>query len=341
MDNDAPILPEVGTVTADDVAAVAGVSRWTVARAFKADASISARSREKVLAAAEQLGYAPDLAAASLSSERSNVIALLIDDFANPHKLVVLERVTRIIRQRGWATLLVNLLDEADAPAAMLNASQRRVDAIVLLGTRFDDRIVDTALGARRVKKLIVFARQSRNPNTIAISCDDALAMNEIADHVIARRYRRPMFLAGPDTVSARLFRKETFADRWRAHAGCDPEILHVADYDQGLAYRTLSRALAGSDRVALPDVVVCENDALAFGAIDAIRHGLGLSVPGDIAVTGFDDIPQAALPGYDLTTYRQPISLMAEALAKVLESEGRDIADINIPGRFVIRSSG
>ena len=63
MDNDAPILPDAGTVTADDVAAVAGVSRWTVARAFKADASISARSREKVLAAAERLGYAPDLAA--------------------------------------------------------------------------------------------------------------------------------------------------------------------------------------------------------------------------------------------------------------------------------------
>ena len=90
-----------------------------------------------------------------------------------------------------------------------------------------------------------------------------------------------------------------------------------------------------------MPDVIVCENDALAFGAVDAIRHGLGLSVPGDIAVTGFDDIPQAALPGYDLTTYRQPISLMAEALAEVLESEGRDIADITIPGRFVIRSSG
>jgi DNA-binding LacI/PurR family transcriptional regulator len=341
MDEDSPRATGTGTVTADDVAAIAGVSRWTVARAFKKDASISSRSRDKVLAAAERLGYAPDLAAASLSAERSNVVALLIDDFANPHKLVVLERVTRILRQRGWATLLVNLLDEADAPEAMLNASQRRVDAIVLLGTRFDDRIVDTALGARRVKKLIVFARQSRNPNTIAISCDDALAMNEIASHVIACRYRRPLFLAGPDTVSARLFRKESFNERWRAHAGTDPEVLHVGDYDQGLAYRTLSKALRSRERPVLPDVIVCENDALAFGAIDAIRHGLGLSVPGDIAVTGFDDIPQAALPGYDLTTYRQPISLMAEALADVLDSEGGDIADINIPGSFVVRSSG
>ncbi|MEL7027049.1 MAG: LacI family DNA-binding transcriptional regulator, partial [Pseudomonadota bacterium] len=107
--------PPRRTITADDVALRAGVSRWTVNRAFKPDASISEKSRKKVLEAAEDLGYAPDLLAASLASDRSNLVALLIDDFANPHKLVMMERMTRILRSHGWDTLLVNTLSEDDA----------------------------------------------------------------------------------------------------------------------------------------------------------------------------------------------------------------------------------
>ena len=139
-----------GVVTADDVARLAGVSRWTVNRAFKKDASISQKSREKVMRAAEHLGYVPDLLASSLASDRSNLVCLLIDDFANPHKLVMLERLTRYLRKSGWDTLLVNTSEEEDTSAALLNASQRRVDAAVLIGIQFTDRSLATALGARR-----------------------------------------------------------------------------------------------------------------------------------------------------------------------------------------------
>ena len=134
-------LPE--NITADDVAAAAGVSRWTVNRAFKRDASISPKTREKVMKAATEMGYLPDLRAASLASDRSNLAALLIDDFANPHKLVMLERITRIMRKRGWDSLLVNTLDRADAGSALLNASQRRVDATILIGIQFDENITN------------------------------------------------------------------------------------------------------------------------------------------------------------------------------------------------------
>ena len=103
---------EVATVTADDVATAAGVSRWTVGRAFRKDASISDKSRRKVMAAAKALGYSPDLLAASLASDRSNLVALLSDDFENPHSLIVLERVSRILRREGWGMLLVNMRGE-------------------------------------------------------------------------------------------------------------------------------------------------------------------------------------------------------------------------------------
>jgi DNA-binding LacI/PurR family transcriptional regulator len=328
------------TVTADDVAARAGVSRWTVARAFKRDGSISEKSRKKVMEAVEQLGYVPDLLAASLASDRSNLVALLVDDFDNPHKLVMLERLTRILRAAGCGTLLVNMLGEGDAPDALLLASQRRVDAAVLIGTQFNDSIRQTALGARRVKKLIIFARASASPDTISISCDDVEAMGEITRHMITKGYRRPMFLAGPDTESTRLMRKEAFLRLWLdTKGGPAPDVVHLPRYAQTDGYNGLLAYLNAQPKAALPDVVICENDVLALGAVDAIRHGLGLRVPQDIAVTGFDDIPIAASPAYDLTTYRQPITEMAHALVKVLDGGSRE--DLVLPGQFIARRSG
>ncbi len=329
-----------GNVTADEVAAVAGVSRWTVNRAFRPDASISKRSRERVMQAAQQLGYVPDLMASSLRSDRSNLVAVLVDDFANPHKLVMMERLTRILRKAGSDTLLVNMVDESDASAALLSASQRRVDATILIGSEFGEEVVATALGAQRARKLIVFARYSENPNTISICCDDVAAMTTITDFIMDRGYRNPLFLAGPQTVSAHLHRKETFLDLWSAKFGSRPESTWVRAYDPQLAYERVSETLGGRSRGELPDLLVCENDALAVGAIDAIRFSLGLRVPEDIAVTGFDDVPQASSPNYRLTTYRQPVTAMAEALAAILAGNEPSGDLSRFEGELVVRES-
>ena len=328
------------SVTADDVAQRAGVSRWTVNRAYRKDASISAKSRDKVMKAAEELGYVPDLLATSLATDRTNLVALLVDDFANPHKLVMMERLTRILRKNGYDTLLVNTSDEEDASAALLNASQRRVDAAVLIGVSFNDQILETALGAKRVKKLIVFARMSGNDNTISIYCDDRVAMTAITRHVSSSGYRNPLFIAGPQTHSAHLQRKETFLSLWEQNTGTKPAFTSVERYDPQLAYNLVTKRFSGKSISELPDVLVCENDALAMGAIDAIRYEFGLSVPKDIAVTGFDNLPQASSPHYELTTYRQPLTDMANALVEVLEGKARTSKLNSFQGELIIRKS-
>ena len=327
-------------VTADDVAEAAGVSRWTVARAFKKDASISEKSRRKVLKFAEELGYAPDLLAASLASDRSNLVALLVDDFSNPHKLLMLDRLTRVMQREGWGTLLFNTTDQSETQSALLAASQRRVDVAVLIGTRFDEAIMHTALGARKLKKLVIFARASQNPNTLSICCDDDAAIREITAYLLEKDYKRPIFLAGPNTQSAKLIRKETFVEIWQKARGYTPKVVHVPQYNYSLAYNVVFDTLSKLKPSRYPDLIFCENDVLAIGAMDAIRQGLGLSVPGDISVVGFDDIEPASSPAYNLTTYRQPITRMADALAEMLKSNSEPAGNTLFEGEFIVRKT-
>ncbi|PZQ47479.1 MAG: LacI family transcriptional regulator [Rhodovulum sulfidophilum] len=338
MDNEAPDPERLVSVTADDVARVAGVSRWTVARAFRKDSPISPGSRERVLRAAEALGYVPDLLASSLASDRSNLVALMIDDFENPHKLVMLRELTRVLRVEGWGCLLVNMLDAEDGPGAFLAALQRRVDAAVVIGTGFDDRVMATALGARRVRKLIVFARASGVADTISITCDDTRAMSEIARHLWSRGRRRPLFLAGPGTESATLERESGFRARWAGLGGATPEVLRADHYAPSVACETIEAAFAAMTRADWPDALVCENDSLAIGAVDALRYRMGAQLPEEVAVTGFDDTPLAASPAYRLTTYRQPMAEMTRELVQALA--GARVESVRVPGALVVRET-
>ena len=328
------------TITADDVARLAGVSRWTVHRAFKTDASISEKSRGKVMQAAETLGYVPDLLAVSLASDRSGLVAILMDDFANPQQTTNIALLSSTLRMAGWHTLLVHTLDEDDAFSGLLHASQHRVDAAILIGGRFNDERLAAALGAQRLRRLIVYGRVSQNPRTVSICCDDTVAMTEITDYVYSKGYRRPLFLAGPPTTSAHLLRKDAFLARWSTLAGAAADVLVVGDYDPGHAEACLTDHLAGPARQHGPDVVVCESDAIAMGAMDALRYRLDLRVTHDVAVTGFDDVPYAANKNYDLTTYQQPNAVLANAVVEVLKGTQDTAPFSQIAGKLVVRSS-
>ncbi|WP_299690373.1 substrate-binding domain-containing protein [uncultured Tateyamaria sp.] len=328
------------TITADDVAQLAGVSRWTVHRAFKKDASISAKSRGKVMAAAETLGYVPDLLAVSLASDRSGLVAILVDDFANPQQTTNIALLTKTLRRAGWHTLLVHTLDEVDASAGLLHASQHRVDAAILIGGRFNDEELAAALGAQRLRRLIVYGRVSLNPKTVSICCDDTDAMTEVAEYVLSRGYRKPLFVAGPPTKSAHILRKDVFLQRWAEATGTTPEVIVAGSYDPDHANGVVTAHFDALERAAYPDVVVCETDAIAMGAMDALRYGFGLRVPDDIAVTGFDDVPYAGNRNYDLTTYQQPNAVLADAVVEVLKGAANTAQFSKLSGKLVVRSS-
>ncbi len=178
--------------TAKEVAEAAGVSKWTVIRAFTPGASIAEETLANVLRVAKKLNYSPNLLARSLATNLTNQVAVLIDDFGNPHKLPFLERLTERLQAEGLVVMLININRHFDHAHALLSADQRQVDAIVLFGTSFrDETLRDKRL--RRSLPLIVLARDSQIKGVPAVTCDTDVAMDEICAYLATRPYRRPV----------------------------------------------------------------------------------------------------------------------------------------------------
>jgi LacI family transcriptional regulator len=326
-------------VTAREVAVEAGVSKWTVNRAFKKDAPIADDSRARVLDAAKRLGYRPNLLARSMTTKSTQQVAVLVDDFGNPHKLPVLDVLTAALQREGLVAVLVNINEQNSHIDAILHADQRQVDAVVLLGTSFrDETLHETALYDAS-PPLFVLARESTVDLVTAVSCDAAASMESIGRHLLERGYRRPGFMSGPRTLSTALGRMSHFAAFWRRYGILDVPELTAGAYDRKAASAAMEHYLLSAPADRRIDVLMCENDALALGAMDTARFSCGLKVPADLAFVGYDGTDLAAVPAYDLTTYEQPIAAMVDRLVDMIVGRSEP-ASICIEGRLVVRST-
>ncbi len=324
--------------TAADVALEAGVSRWTVTRAFAPGSYISEKSREHVMAVAERLGYRPNLLARSLSTKTTHQIAVLVDDFSNLHKLAVLETLTAALQAEGLMAMLVHIGQHFDHAHAFLHADQRQVDAVVLMGTVFRDETLAAAIQPGS-PPLFVLARESQVEGIPSVACDAEVSMREIVAHLAARGYRRPGFMSGAKALSTGLGRQRCFAENWRARGVADVPELAAGAYDVKAAEACLRDYLDRTPADQRIDVLMCENDVLAIGALDVAQRGFGLRVPQDLAIAGYDGNDLTGLGLFDLTTYAQPMDEMVAALVDMLQGR-REPASITLPGRLIVRGS-
>ncbi|KQR71561.1 LacI family DNA-binding transcriptional regulator [Rhizobium sp. Leaf341] len=324
--------------TAEDVAQAAGVSKWTVIRAFTPGASISEKSRKRVMEAAEHHNYRPNLLARSLATNLTRQIAVLVDDFKNPHKLPVLEELTWQFQSEGRLVVLININEHFDHVQALLDAGQRQVDAIILFGTGFRPEMLEDV----RLKggaPMYVLARDSQIPDIPAVTCDTPLAMQELGEHFRAKGYERPAFLSGAKTLSTALGRQRAFHTFWQSQGTARVLDLSAASYSSEHGFAAVRQALEVMPREQWPDLLMCENDALAFGAIDYVRSILNLRIPDDIAIAGFDNTPLSASPAYDLTTYEQPMAEMVATLISMILGDAPQESKVS-KGRLILRST-
>jgi DNA-binding LacI/PurR family transcriptional regulator len=325
-----PSAAQSRRVTSYDVARAAGVSQSAVSRCFSDHASIAPDARTKVLAAARRLGYQPDALARSLITRRSGLIGFAVTNATLRHSPDIVHALCDRLRADGLLPLLTTLDEEADLAEVFPRLLSYRPEAIVSLAA------VDVgSLGsARRAGVPVALVNRAAPPGeaTVSVRCDHAAAVATLTRRLVAAGHRRLAFIAGPERAPVSDERCAGFRASLSA-AGLDAKaIVHGAySYEAG---HTAALALCGeADR---PDALVCANDAIAIGALDACRHVLGLSVPADLSITGFDDIAESGHPTRDLTTVRQPTAAIAERVAAALAA-CRDDPDLVAAGDHLI----
>jgi DNA-binding LacI/PurR family transcriptional regulator len=324
-------------ITASDVAERAGASKWTVSRAFTDGASIAPEVRERVLRVAAEMGYSPNLLARSLSTRRTRLIALVVDELGNPNQLVLLNEATRQLQARGFSSLLLNLSPEYGPGAALRLADQFQVDGIMFMGTTLDQNLIELAQKIKHIP-LVVVTRNSAMVNIPFVTTDGYAAGAEIADLFLAQGYRRIGHMAGPPSERTELHRLDGFRDRLQERGTPLACVLETSHYRREQGMQTLSRYLASTPRDQRIEALFCENDILAIGALDALATA---GAQHRIAIVGFDDIEMASAPPYELTTFRQPVDyLVSEAIRRILEPDAVDARSLLAPGTLVLRSS-
>lgn len=291
--------------TSYDVAREAGVSQSAVSRCFREGASISPEMRERIEAAARQLGYLPSKVARSLITRRSGIIGVLVTDATARNYPDLITQLGMEIQAAEHRMLLFTLPDEAAAGETLNDILAYQVDGLVSAVT-VPKHMLDMC--AERDIPVVLYNRPARHRWPAKVGSDHAEAMGQLVEHLLRCGYRRPAFISGPP---GHVVSEARLVGLRAALAPTGIRLVGMAHADY--SYEGGRRAARDvSQYKTTPDVLICANDAMAMGAMDTYRFDLGLRVPGEIGVTGFDDVPAAAWPAYALTTLRQPRESLA-----------------------------
>ena len=327
-------------VTVKDLARDLGMSVSTVSRAFYPDAIIAAETRKAVLQRASEIGYRPNPFAQSLITKKTQIVGMVVSDLTNPFYPELMTRLTALLQQAGMNLMLA----AADQPEKIDEAVELLLtyqpDLMIVLATNLNSHAREKCEAAGA--PVIFFNRLSADGLGFGVSCDNVEGGRRAADHLIDLGHTSLAYVSAFPGASTNVERQRGFCERAVERGVAPPQIIEAglfsyeAGYHAGLALGRLPHR---------PDGVLCANDIVAIGFIEALGEGLGLDVPGDVSVIGYDNIAMAGWPSHRLTTIAQPLDEMMAAtvaLARELAAE-RQIPQRILriaPGPLVERST-
>lgn len=303
-----------GRVTLQDVARAAGVSPITVSRALRGERAVAPELVARARAAAESLGYVPDPAARALASQRSTHVAVLIPLLTNTLFVDLLEAVQRTLRASGFQTLIgVTHYDPREEEQLLREQLMHRPAGLIVTGFERSEE-TRALIQASRVPCVHVM-ETSRAPGVHCVGFSQQDAGEALTAHLLARGARRIAYAAAQ--LDARVMQRAEGYRRALQAAGCyDPalEFLRPEPSSFALGAQMFGRIVAE----ARPDAIFFCNDDLAQGALMAAPR-LGISVPGDVRVAGFNDLPGSEQLMPSLTSVRTPRREIGQAAATML----------------------
>jgi LacI family transcriptional regulator len=344
----------MASVTIYDVAARAGVSIKTVSRVMNKEPNVRPAMRDRVLQAAGELGYSPNLSARSLAGSRSFVIAvfvdaaLTIDHWRSERGADYLSRIqlgaTLECREAGYH-LLIELIDHEGPQvrqevAALLAAL--KPDGVILTPPSSDNPVVLELLDKAGTAYVRLGPERAEGLGP-RVHMDDVDAAREMTEHLIGLGHKRIGFIVGEPRYGASQARREGYLAAMQSHGLLVSEgLVRQGDFTFQSGVAEAKALLALPDR---PTAIFASNDDMALGCVAAIAEA-GLMTPGDVSVAGFDDSPSARFSRPQLTTVRQPVAEMSSVAAKLLitRAKANEPADrpqdILLPFELIHRAS-
>jgi LacI family transcriptional regulator len=325
--------------SSQDVARRAGVSQSAVSRVFTPGASVSPRMRQKVIAAAEALGYRPNVLARSLSTGRSGIVGLVVAYIDNQYYPVAIERLCHALQQRGLRVLIfLTAQTDPEIEQVLAEILDYQVDGIVMASVAMSSDLAKRCADAG--VPVVLFNRSQDDPAFSSVTSDNFLGGRRLGEFLMAGGHRRIGYIAGWEGASTQRDREAGF----RAGLAAGGQTL----FARGLGHysfegaRAAARDMFGTDE--RPDAVFVCNDHMAIAAMDVIRYELRLRVPRDVSIVSYDDSPPAAWPAYALTSFSQPtnemVAAVVEALLARIEHGDPRPHRVCLPGRLVVRGS-
>ena len=325
--------------TSVEVAKLAGVSQSAVSRVFTPGASSSKRTSEKVLNAAAKLGYRPNILARSLITGRTRIIGLVVAYLDNYFYPEAVELLSNALQKKGYHVLVFMASKTAgnidDVLEEMLDY---QVDGVIAASVAMSSDLAARCNAAG--VPVVLFNRAENNERLSAVTSDNIDGGQKVAKFLIAGGYKRLGYIAGWDGASTQRDREAGFIEELKKHKR-SLYAREVGNFNMEEARQAARKMFTARE---IPDAVFVANDHMSFAVMDVIRFELGLKIPEQVSVVGYDDVPVASWPAYDLTTVRQPVNRMvAETVSFLLECIGgqkTNTRQIQIEGPLIVRGS-
>jgi LacI family transcriptional regulator len=319
------LLSEVPNVTIRDVAAQAGVSVATVSRVFNRKGPIRDETYQRVIEVAEALHYVPHAAARSLSLRSTATIGVVLPELHGEFFSEVIRGIDVASRQHGYHVLLSGSHSDSEEMRAVVQAVRGRVDGLIVMSPDLEPSALLTDLPAG-VPVVMLNSRVAGRP---CITIDNAHGAREVTAHLIGLGHRRIAFICGPPQNADAEQRRRGYRTALRA-AGLDGEknLELAGNFTEESGYEVGRTILGLRSR---PTAIFASNDAMAIGALSALRDS-GLRVPEDVALVGFDDIPIARYLAPPLTTVKVPIAELGRRGFEMLMTASNGHEDANKP---------
>lgn len=321
------------TASIKDVARQAGVSIGTVSNAINRPDRVSPETRRLVEAAIAQLGYVRSESARQLRAGRSRVMALLVLDTHNPFFLDIAAGAEKVAREHGLMVMLSSSSHEqAEEDAYLEHFAQQNVLGVLL--SPIDGTGTGIDLLQRRGVPVVLVDRGAETAESCSVSVNDVRGGELATRHLIEVGHRSVAFVGGPASLQQVRNRLAGARDAVAA-AGLPPEMLTVLKTERLdiAAGRDAGQRLLGLEQ--RPTAVFCANDLLALGVLQAL-FAMGVRVPEDIALVGYDDIEFAGAAAVPITSVRQPARQIGRTSAELLLREADEDPDVHRHQRVV-----